>query len=128
MIECPGWAAKKVNSQAQKGGMIGIESHICREPRPARGRSPFRGQRSRGVHFDVKGREANRSIVRGEKREKCQEAPQRLKSGVLECARKDAENSTQKAPFSAALSQGLCADKLKRYVSPEPGGRPTKVN
>jgi hypothetical protein len=70
MIECPGWAAKKVNSQAQKGGMIGIESHICREPRPARGRSPFRGQRSRGVHFDVKGREANRSIVRGEKRER----------------------------------------------------------
>jgi hypothetical protein len=46
-LKCPSWATKKVNSQVQRGRMSkevramdrwGTESHICREPRPARGR------------------------------------------------------------------------------------------
>jgi hypothetical protein len=87
MIECPGWAAKKLKSQAQRERMskeVRTMDRWEQGPRYAASqgpqeveRSPFWGQRSRSQ---------NRSLVRerggggGREGKECQGAPQRLKT------------------------------------------------
>jgi hypothetical protein len=123
MIECPGWAAKKVNSQAQRGRMSKEVRAMDRweqsptyaasqDPQEVE-RSPFWGQRSRS---------RNRSLVRrgkGRDGEECKGAPAEAqnrqslaqepkKSLKRRCPRvgvrwKGRRKQHPKAPFSAAI-------------------------
>jgi hypothetical protein len=108
---------------------MGTESHICREPRPARGRGKsISGQRSKRVHFwDQRSRSQNRSLVRGRGKE-CQglktvkalaQEPKKSLKAARPTLFRCGERTRKIAPkvFSAAKSINLAFGDLQKEGS-----------